>query len=555
MTNPTEPVLTEETVNNRNIEAAMDYHESTKLTYINLRNKPPLYKSYQGGKVVDLPTSFSQPTVSTLEAVAGIGAPSLEDPGGLDLPAVAQLLFYSAGLITKRVLPVAGEVHYRAAASAGALYPVEVYLVSGDIPGLAAGVYHFSPADFTLRQLREGDYRGELVGATAGDEAISVAPVTMVFTAIFWRSAWKYRARGYRYCFWDAGTMLANLLATARGEARLTTRLVTGFVDHRVDRLLGVQSEREASLCLVALGTGSGVPAGYAPTEVAPLDAQTGDGFPGEISYPEISNTHAAACLNEEDEVSAWRGNGDGQGSPVSLAPTRALAEDMASERSIQTLQAGPLGQTILARGSTRRFAREPISVGQLEAILDSSTGKLPADIADDEPESPLVDAYIIANAVEGLSAGAYYYSPLVRKLELLKQGAFREEAGHLCFEQALGADSAAVVFFMAELDRVLKRYGNRGYRAAQLQAGIMVGNAYLCAHSLELGATGMTFYDDDVVEFFSPHAAGKSLMFLVAVGEIDAKNRVRPFRSRVGVLLDSMARGAGGPAPTEGTR
>ena len=533
-------------MNNRDIEAARDYHESTKLTYINLRNKPPLYKSYRGGTVVHLPTGFAQPTVSTLEAVAGIAPP---DPGGsgpLDLPTVAQLLFYSAGLIRKRVLPVAGEVHYRAAASAGALFPVEIYLVSGDIPGLAAGVYHFSPADFTLRQLREGDYRGHLVRATAGDEAVSAAPVTMVFTSVFWRSAWKYRVRGYRYCFWDAGTILANLLATARGEARLSTRLVAGFIDHRVDRLLGVQSEREASLCLVALGTGADVPAGLAPTEVAPLALQTSDGFPGEISYPEIGNAHAAACLNEEDEVSAWRWAGTPQLSSVSLDLNDAPAQDVASQRDIQKLQDGPLGQTVLRRGSTRRFARVPISVAQFEAILDNSTREVPADFAGEEPGSPLVEAYIIANAVEGLRAGAYYYSPLDRKLELLKPGAFREEAGHLCFEQALGADSAAVVFVMADLDRILKRYGNRGYRAAQLQAGIMVGNAYLCAHSLDLGATGMTFYDDEVVEFFSPHAEGKSLMFLVAVGVTDARNQVRPFRSRVGMLLDSLARGAG---------
>ena len=78
------------------------------------------------------------------------------------------------------------------------------------------------------------------------------------------------------------------------------------------------------------------------------------------------------------------------------------------------------------------------------------------------------------------------------------------------------------------------------------LEAGIVGGNMYLCAHGLGLGATGMTFYDDEVTEFFSPHAAGKSLMFLTALGVKDRRNRVRPFRSRVGVLLDSLARGAG---------
>ena len=545
-------------MDNRDVEAARHYHESTKLSYINLRNKPPLYKSYEGGKLIRLPTSFAQPTVSTLEAVAGgvetppnaplqmrVGGISGES-GPLDLLGVARLLFYSAGLIKKRVLPVAGEVHYRAAASAGALYPVEVYLVTGDIPGLAAGVYHFSPADFTLRQLRMGDYRGELVRATAGDEAVAAAPVTMVFTAVFWRSAWKYRERGYRYCFWDAGTILANLLATARGEAILSTRLVAGFVDRRVDHLLGIKAESEASLCLVALGSAPGAPGAPTPSEVAPVALLSNDSLPGEISYPGIGRAHAAACLTDEEEVSAWRRTVNRQPRSVVAGLTESPTQDIARRHEIRELQAAPLGEAVLRRGSTRRFARVPIAVSQFEAILESSTREVPADFPSEEAGGLPVDAYIIANAVEGLRAGAYYYSPPDRRLELLKPGAFREEAGHLCFEQALGADAAAVVFFMVELERVLERFGNRGYRAAQLRAGIMVGNAYLCAHSLGLGATGMTFYDDEVVEFFSPHAQGKSLMFLVAVGATDARNQVRPFRSRVGMLLDSLARGAG---------
>ena len=88
---------------------------------------------------------------------------------------------------------------------------------------------------------------------------------------------------------------------------------------------------------------------------------------------------------------------------------------------------------------------------------------------------------------------------------------------------------------------------GNRGYRAAQLEAGVMGGNVYIAAHSLGLGATGMTFFDDAVTAFFSPHAAGKSLLFLVGLGRTGTPNRVRPFRSKYGVLKDSLARGASG--------
>lgn len=194
-------------MNNQDNQAARAYHEATKLSYINLVNKPPLYKSYGALPEVSLPVGLPPPEMPALQAVAG-GRPG---GGSLDLDALARLLFFSAGLTRKRVLPVAGEVHYRAAASAGALFPVELYLVCQDIPGLAAGVYHFAPAEFSLLRLREGDYRSQLLNATANHRDIATAPATLVCTAIFWRSAWKYRERGYRYCFWDTGTILANL--------------------------------------------------------------------------------------------------------------------------------------------------------------------------------------------------------------------------------------------------------------------------------------------------------------------------------------------------------
>jgi len=79
-------------------------------------------------------------------------------------------------------------------ACTGALYEVELYLVCGDLGGLEAGVYHFSPGDFGLRKLRGGDYRGVLVEATAGEPAIAHAPLIIVCTCIYWRNAWKYQA-------------------------------------------------------------------------------------------------------------------------------------------------------------------------------------------------------------------------------------------------------------------------------------------------------------------------------------------------------------------------
>ena len=192
-------------MDNNDVKITREYHESTKLTYINLRNKPPLYKSYPGLPEVPLPRDFAPPEMPTLEAVAGGAEASLDLPGlggglasagrqtSLDLAAAARLLYFSAGLLHKRELPGAGEVHYRAAASAGALYPIEIYLVAGSVDGLQAGLYHFSPDRFALTQLCKGDHREELAAAAAGDEGVAFSPLTLVFASVFWRSAWKYR--------------------------------------------------------------------------------------------------------------------------------------------------------------------------------------------------------------------------------------------------------------------------------------------------------------------------------------------------------------------------
>jgi hypothetical protein len=129
-------------------------------------------------------------------------------------------------------------------------------------------------------------------------------------------------------------------------------------------------------------------------------------------------------------------------------------------------------------------------------------------------------DLYLIVHAVDELPSGAYVLRRDRAALELLKRGEFREEGGYLGLGQEIPADASVDIFFLTDLHPLLERFGNRGYRAAQLEAGTVGGKLYLSAYAQRLGASGLTFFDDDVTEFFSPHAAGKSVMFLVALGK-----------------------------------
>ena len=504
---------------NSDTSTARSFHDATKLSYISLATKPPLYKSYPGLPAVPLPPEMPSPGAPTLPAVAGAVS---QAAGPLDLTTLAQLLHYSAGLIRRSTLRTAGEVHYRAAASAGALYPIELYVVCGDLPDLAAGVYHYGPATNSLTPLRSGDFRGNLAAAAADHPGVADAPATIVCTSVFWRSAWKYRERGYRYCYWDNGTILANMSATANALGN-PAEIVTGFVDAEVDALLGLETPSEASFCLVPVGSGA-----VAPSAASPLGIVDGGvlGVERRTEYPETGALHTGSVLADSAEVAEWRDSATGSRS---------------SAGSVQWPASETLGATIAHRGSTRRFAREDMPLGRLEALLAASTSPIRADYG-----GMLIDTYLIVNAAEGIAPGTYYYSPSAGGLEQLAEGEFREEAGHLCFEQALGADASAVAYFMADLDAILSRFGNRGYRIAQLEAGMIGGRMYLASHALGLGATGMTFFDDAVTAFFSPHAAGKSLMFLVGLGITHERNQVHPFRSRIGILKDSLARGAG---------
>jgi len=535
--------------NNANAEAAWNYHEATKHSYTSVRtnphfldfdNQPLPFKIYPALEPSRLPTEVRQTGVAALSAIADSvpGQPLIQTDAPTDAPtntapdleAVAQLLYLSAGITRQRKYS-GGEIYFRAAACTGALYEVELYLVCSGLTNLQAGVYHFAPAEFGLRRLRAGDYRSVLVEATGGEPAIAHAPLTIVCTCTYWRNAWKYQARTYRHFGWDNGTLLANLLAVATALG-LPAKVVCGFVDTTVNRLLDVDSEREVAFSLVALGHDSGLSAQTAPSsqtvagalaDISPLGFETVPLSRHEIDYPLMREMHAASSLDSAEEVAAWRG-GTALGhtelartgvtdSPPPTAPVARLQPLPDAE-----MPRDPIEQVILRRGSSRQFARTPISLAQLSTMLDRATRGVPADFLD-PLGSQLNHLYLIAHAVEGLESGAYVFHRDRGMLECLKQGHFRDQAGYLGLEQQLPADAAVDIFFLADLRPIFDRFGNRGYRAVQLEAGILGGKLYLGAYAQRLGATGLTFYDDDVTRFFSPHAEGKSAIFLVAVG------------------------------------
>jgi SagB-type dehydrogenase family enzyme len=503
---------------NRNLEAAWSYHNGTKHSYASIRsnshfldwdNQPVPFKIYPALEPLSLPREVRQTGIATLSAIANsVNSGANAAP---DLEALAQLLYLSAGITRHRKYP-GGEIYFRAAACTGALYEVELYVVCGDLKGLEAGLYHFAPADFALRRLRAGDYRGVLGESTGGERAVLHAPLTIVCTCTFWRNAWKYQARTYRHFGWDDGTLLGNLLAVATALG-MPAKVVCGFVDAEVNRLLDVDSEREVAFSMVALGHTAGRPP-QSLAELSPLLLETVPASRNEIAYPAMHEMHSASSLHSAEEVEMWRGR-----TPLTKLPPPKGPIIPLQPLSDAEMPRDPIEQVILRRGSARKFLQIPIGLAQLSTVLDRATRGVPADFLDPQG-TQLNDLYLIVNAVESLSPGAYVFHRDRGSLECLKEGNFRGEAGYLGLDQQLPAEAAVDIFFLAHLQPILQRFGNRGYRAAQLEAGILSGKLYLAAYAQRLGATGLTFYDDDVTQFFLPHAQGKSVMMLVAIGK-----------------------------------
>lgn len=269
----------------------------------------------------------------------------------------------------------------RAAPATGALYPIELYIVTENINGLQAGVYHFCPGQFALTKLREKDNRLLLSEAAGYDQEIKNSPITIILTSIAWRNAWKYRARSYRHWFWDSGVIIANLVATAMSFG-LDIKLIIGFVDKVVNQMLCLDEEKEASIVLAPIGIGLSqqepkqmeYPTRFVP-DIVPISQSE------EIEYPEIWKLNKASSLNSSEEVLEWT---------RSIATMGQIKDTENADMKLQSKSidpkpviSQPLSDVILLRGSTRKFSRLPITFVQLSNILYSLTKPIHSDFVE----------------------------------------------------------------------------------------------------------------------------------------------------------------------------
>lgn len=395
----------------------------------------------------DLPGAGA-PTRAVLAGTAEVPA------AALDLSGLARLLFLSAG-VTRTTVRDGIRILFRAAGSAGARFPLELYVAvpagaGGRDTDVPAGVHWYDPEAHAL----------VTVGPPPGGSAPSV-----VVTGVPWRTGWRYRERGFRHIYWDAGTMLAQLLALG-DSAGLTARLFTAFADDEVSALVGADGVREFPVAVVALGEGD-------PALHPTADAMSGHHDPDAVVFPLVTAAqHAGRRTVLGPEL--------GRGAPVGLlAPG---GED------------APVDDVVLRKGSVRRL-RADRSVPR-EALVDAMTLALRGI---DLPH------WVGVNAVDGVPTGVHRWPDLAAPVRPLPEAVCREELHRAALEQGLAHDAAFVVMSGADLTAL----DDHAYREAQLLAGLVEGRLHLVAWSLGLAASGMTFRDTDLPDLLGTDVAG----------------------------------------------
>lgn len=198
----------------------------------------------EDGMKITLPEPKYDSETSIEEAI--LNRRSIRDYTGqsLTLQDVSQLLWAVQG--------ITGPNGFRAAPSAGATYPLEIYIMVGDVEGIAGGIYRYEPQQHELVKVLDGEHGEALAGAALNQQFIAEAPLNIVITAIYERTTNRYGERGIRYVHMEAGHAAQNVYLQAVA-LNLGTVVIGAFNDEQVANILALPGN-EVPLYIMPVG-------------------------------------------------------------------------------------------------------------------------------------------------------------------------------------------------------------------------------------------------------------------------------------------------------------
>jgi len=475
---------------------------------------PLLQKVYGKLPITRLKPPKVLPDASFTEVLGGQEAGDSLRPT-LGLQNLSAILMLANGITAQRRYGSQTQF-YRSAPSAGALYPNETYVAAESVAGLAPGIYNHQVMDASLIALQKGLFIHQVRSALAM-ETRGLPAVSLPITGIFFRSAWKYRDRAFRYVLLDAGHLIENLVlvASANGYAY---SVHYDFDDNAMARLLGIDPKREACLAVVNLYTrkevSGRVPEGAeAETQALPESlAAASRTSTAEIQYEAIQEVCTAGNTIKTGEARTMQAYPVAGNTPQAWFPVR-------EENNWPEKQS--LVESMLLRRSRRNFMPIPMLTSQAMRLMQSLC--LNRGQAADEGfvHNGCMTPGIAAINIEAFDPGVYLLDTREKAYSLVEGGSSGKNVARVCLDQEWLRNGSLHFLFMANLQQVDRHLGARGYRYAMLNAGRAGQRIYLAATVLGLGACGIgALYDAEARQMLALNDKS-SLLYLVGVGNI----------------------------------
>ena len=207
------------------------------------------YKEYRDSVKVKLPKPIEVSGKDILHVIKSRRSRRTYSNRMIKLKDLATILYYSVGITgrawwggPKRMYP-----------SAGGLQPIEAYLSVSRVEGLDPGLYHYNPGLHALELIKSGDHSREIMDISLGQEHVGLAPMVIILTAVYSRTASRYGQRSYRYIHWDAGFAGQNIYLTCEALG-MATVAVGAFYDIELCKLLEVDCRWEIPMLIFPVG-------------------------------------------------------------------------------------------------------------------------------------------------------------------------------------------------------------------------------------------------------------------------------------------------------------
>ncbi len=488
------------------------YHEKTSYDrskmgghILDWQNQPETLKRYEGRETVAMPREMPLPGEDLLSLYEGPCKTRISN-GGFGLAELSKILLLTYTL-TSQSRHANGMFYYRSAASAGALYPTEIYVMSHGVGGLDHGIYHFSIHDHSLVKLRDGRFSGA-VNRFVNDRASAGSPLAFFLTAIFARSAWKYGNRSYRYHLLDTGHVLENLHLSLKALG-YPFENTFDFEDQRVNHLLGLDEEREVALAVCRVGGKLDSPEVFDPPVIEDLPEtvkKASQVSPREIEAPLVRAAHNAGYdLNSgETDLNMCQDLGIIPKTRIPVFPESRPEPDLLYP------------EAVFRRRSSRNFVAETLPVSHLYALLNVI---IETDCGGMDPYAHSICSGVLTSDVESLGDGFYLVDEKKAPLSLVKPGDLTGAMSRICLDQGWMAGASLHFMFMTNMALLEGAWGPRGYRYAMMTAGLMGERLYLAASALGLGCCGIgAFYDGEASRLLGLNETSR-ILYVVSLG------------------------------------